>query len=166
MTSTSGINRGWIATELAKVIASERALAADFNARAESPPDPSLSVLYHEISAADERHVSLLEAIATRYGNIPTRSEGAGAGGPLGWVREKVAGLGASLSDRLSQDLAAKADAIHRQSAWVHAFEALGDEESALALAEAVTADQTHQNALFDALKRFVEQGARGVTGS
>jgi hypothetical protein len=161
MPLTTEIDRAWIATELVKLIASERALAADFKARAEFPPDPSLSVLYHEIEADDERHIAVLEAIATRYGNTPTRSDELGVGGALDWVREKVVGLGANPSDRLSQDLAAKADLIHRQTAWVHALEGLGDEESACALAAIVVEDRNHHAALLENLKRFVAQGCK-----
>jgi hypothetical protein len=159
--STTAINRTWIVAELTKLIAAERAMAADVKSRAESPPDPSLTVLYHEIAADDERHVTALETIAIRYGYTPSRSEGLGVGETLGRLKDKVAGLGTSAPDRLGQDLLAKADAIHRQTAWAHALEALGDAESARDLAAVLTEDQKHRDALLESLKRMIEQGAR-----
>ena len=53
-------------SEFVKGIHAERSLAADAKATADSPPDPSLGVLYHEIAVADERHVGILETIARR----------------------------------------------------------------------------------------------------
>jgi hypothetical protein len=65
------INRDWIAAEFAKSIVIERTLAANAKSRAESPPEPAFGVLYSEIAAADERHVAIVEKIATRYGHTP-----------------------------------------------------------------------------------------------
>jgi hypothetical protein len=162
MATASTIDRAWITSELVKQIDSERALASDAKARAESPPAPSLSVLYHEIATADERHVGVLEKIATRYGHTPSRSEAGGVAETLGRLRDKVTGLGASNLDILGQDLAAKANAINLRTAWVQAFESLGDAESARELAAIVTEDQAHRDALLEGLKRMVEQAARG----
>ena len=129
MATASTIDSTWISSEMVKQIDSERTLAADAKARAESPPSPSLSVLYHEIAAADERHVSALEKIATRYGHTPTRSEAGGVVETLGRIRDRVTGLGSSYMDLLIQDLAAKANAINLRTAWIHGFESLGDAE-------------------------------------
>jgi hypothetical protein len=156
------INRAWIVSELIKIIDSEHALAAGAKTRAESPPDPSLSVLYYEIAAADARHVAILETVATRYGHTPTRSEAVGVGERLGRIKDKVAELGTSAVDLLSQDLTAKADAIHWRTAWLRAFEATGEVESARDLLTVLTEDQAHRDALQEALNRMVEQGARG----
>ena len=160
-TSTT-INRAWIVSELIKIIDSEHALAAGAKIRAESPPDPALSVLYHEIAAADARHVAILETVATRYGHTPTRSEAVGVGERLGRIKDRVAELGTSAVDLLSQDLTAKADAIHWRTAWLRAFEATGEVESARDLLTVLTEDQAHRDALQEALNRMVEQGARG----
>ena len=51
----------------------------------------------------------------------------------LGRIRDKVTGLGSTNMDMLIQDLAAKANAINLRTAWIHAFESLGDAESARA---------------------------------
>src|SRR4051812_34130656 len=126
MATASTIDRAWVSSELVKQIDAERTLAADAKARAESPPLPSLSVLYHEIAAADERHVASLEKIATLYGHTPSRSEGGGVVETLGRIRDKVTGLGSTNMDVLIQDLGAKANAIHLRTAWIHAFESLG----------------------------------------
>ena len=165
MATASTIDSTSISSEMVKQIDSERTLAADAKARAESPPSPSLSVLYHEIAAADERHVSALEKIATRYGHTPTRSEAGGVVETLGRIRDRVTGLGSSYMDLLIQDLAAKANAINLRTAWIHGFESLGDAESARELSTIVSEDQAHRDALLEGLKRMVEQAARGETG-
>ena len=67
--------------------------------------------------------------------------------------------------DVLIQDLAAKANAINLRTAWIHAFESLGDAESARELSSIVSEDQAHRDALLEGLKRMVEQAARGETG-
>jgi hypothetical protein len=162
MAATVEINREWIASEFAKGIDAEQSLAADAKATAEAPPDPALSVLYHEIATADERHAAIIETIATRYGHTPSRGVGGGVGGAFGRLKETVAGLGASPLDRLSRDLSAKAGAIHWLVAWVHVFEAIGDAESARELADVLAAERTHCDALQAGLNRLVERGARG----
>ncbi len=156
--ATTAIDRSWIASEILKIIESERSLATDAEARSQSPPMPALAVLYHEIAEQDQRHVAVLEMIATRYGHTPTRSTGEGVGATLGRLKDKVVALGADPTDLLRQDLMAKADAIDFQSAWVHAFESIGDTQSARDLAAVLTEDQAHHDALLEGLKHTLEQ--------
>jgi hypothetical protein len=80
MAQTPSMDRAWISSELVKGIEAERSLAADARSRADSPPDPALSVLYHEIAEADDRHAAIVEAIAVRYGHTPSKSAGGGIG--------------------------------------------------------------------------------------
>jgi hypothetical protein len=159
------IDRDWIASELLRIVASERSLATDAKARAESPPMPALAVLYHEIAEQDERHVAVLETIAARYGHTPTRSTGGGVGETLGRLKDKVVALGAAPTDLLRQDLMAKADAIDHQSAWAHALESISDTQSARALAAVVTEDQAHHDALLEGLKAMLDQRTTGNDG-
>jgi hypothetical protein len=163
MNSNFPIDRAWIASELARLIASERTLALEMKNRAESPPDSSLGVIYNEIAADDERHVNVLEMIATRYGHTPSRTEGAGVAETLDRLKDKLARLGVSRSDRLALDLTAKADALHRQTAWAGALEAIGDVEGARGLAAVVAEEQKHRDALVESLKRLIEEEARGI---
>jgi hypothetical protein len=137
--TTTAIDRTWIASEFLKIVDSERSLATDAKARAELPAMSAFAVLYHEIANQDERHVAVLETIATRYGHTPTPSTGGGVGETLGRLKDKVVALGAGPTDLLRQDLTAKTDAIHWQSAWAHALESIGDAESARDLAAALT---------------------------
>jgi len=58
-------------SELNKGLAAERTLAAEARARAASPPDPTLVVAYNELATAEDRHLLILEKIATRYGRTP-----------------------------------------------------------------------------------------------
>src|SRR6185437_6220355 len=100
-------------SEFSKGIDAEQALVDEAKARAESPPDPSLGVLYHEIAEADERHRSIVETIATRYGHTPSRSMTGGIGETIGRLKEKVSEMGSSPMQRIAHDLAAKANVIH-----------------------------------------------------
>jgi hypothetical protein len=131
MATASPVNQTWIASEQVKLLDIERALADGAKARADSPPDPTLGVVYREIAAADERHAAAVETIATWYGHTPAR----GVGEAIGRLKEKVGELGSGPLDRLAHDLAAKAEAIHWLVAWVGTLEALGDGASARALA-------------------------------
>lgn len=160
MASASSINRAWIATEFSKGIDAERSLLEEAKARAESPPDPSLGVLYHEIAVADARHMSIVETIATRYGHTPSRSAGGGIGETLGRLRDKVTEIGSSPLQRISYDLREKANAIHWSSAWVHTFQTIGDAESARELSAVLTEEKAHRDALQEGLNRMVAQGA------
>ena len=163
--ASTAIDRAWIASELLKIVGSERSLAADARVRAESPPLPELTVLYHEIADQDERHVAILETIATRYGHTPTRFTGGGIGETLGLLKDKVVAIGASPTDLLRQDLTAKAEAIDWQSAWAHALESIGDAESARDLATVMAEDKAHHDALLEGLKRVFSARALGSDG-
>jgi hypothetical protein len=163
MATASPVNRTWITSELVKLLEIERALADGAKARADSPPDPSLGVVYREIAAADERHAAAVETIATRYGHTPARGVGGGVGEALGRLKEKVGELGSGPLDRLARDLAAKAEAIHWLAAWVGTLEALGDAASARELAAVLAEEQRHRDALQAGLNRLVEVEARGA---
>ena len=164
MAQPPSINRVWIAAELVKGIDAERALAIDAKARAESPPDAVLSVLYHEIAAADERHVTVVETIAARYGHTPSPSAAGGIGRALGHLRDKFVGSSSDVSDQLLLDVTAKAQSVHWHTAWVHASRSHRRQrepfrESSTVLSE----EQAHRDALQQGLNRVIEQQARGV---
>jgi hypothetical protein len=160
--TTTAIDRAWIATELLKIVEAERSLVGDSKARAEAPPDPALSVLYHEIAEQDERHVAILETIATRYGHTPKRSTRGGVGETLGRLKGKVVSMGAAPTDLLRQDLLAKTEANQWQSAWVHTLERIGDAQSAREMTDILNEDQSHQDALLEGLKRMLAQRVSG----
>ena len=152
------IDREYITSELGKGLAAERTLAAEARARAESPPDPTLSLIYNELARAEDCHHRILETIATRYGHTPTRDTGGGnIGGMFGWLRGKVTELGSSPFDRLTYDLVARASSVLWYTAWVHAFQSLGDAESARELAAVLTEKRAHCEALQGGLNRLVE---------
>lgn len=159
-TASTPINRDWIASEFSKGIDSERTLADEAKARSDSPPDPALGGLYHEIAAADERHQRVVETIATRYGHTPSRSVAGGIGETLGRLKDKVNDLATTSLQRVSHDLAGKANAIHWYTAWIPTFQALGDAESARELSIILAEEQAHRDALQEALSRMVAQGA------
>ena len=163
MAQPSSIDRVWIAAELVKGIDAERSLAIDAKARADSPPDAVLSVLYHEIAAADERHATIVETIACRYGHTPSQSVGGGVGRAWGHLRDRFVGLGSDVLDQLILDVTAKAQSVHWHAAWVHAFGAIGDSESARELSALLSEEQAHRDALQQGLNRVVEQQARGA---
>ena len=164
--ATPAHDRTWIASEFLKLVDSERSLATDAKVRAESPPMPSLAVLYHEIADQDARHVTVLETIATRYGHTPTHSAGGGVGGALGRLKDKVLAIGSHPTDLLRHDLSAKADVIHWQSAWVDALQSIGDAVSARDLAAVLTEDQAHHHALLDGFKGMLVQQATVATAA
>ena len=162
MAQPASIDRAWIAVELVKGIDAERSLAVDAQSRADSPPDAALSVLYHEITAADERHATIVEKIAVRYGHTPSQTSSGGLGQALGQLRDRFVGLGSDGLDQLILDVTAKAQSIHWHAAWVHVFGAVGDNESARELLAVLTEEQAHRDALQQGLNRLVEQHARG----
>ncbi len=160
----SSTDRDWIASEFSKGVEAEQTMAADAKVRVESPPDPTLTVLYGEIADADARHVKGVETIAVRYGHTPSKSAGGGIGEALGRLKDRVADsvLGHNPQGVVAEDLVAKANAIHWYAAWSHTFEALGDTESAREIAAILTEEVAHRDALQSALNRLVERGARG----
>jgi len=162
MSTASTVQRDWIATEFSKGIAAEHDLIAEAKARAQSPPDPALRVLYNEIATADERHRGVVETIATRYGHTPTHSVAGGIGESFGRLKEKVGEIGSTPLQRVSHDLTAKANAIHWYTAWVAAFEAIGDAESARDLGSVLAEEKSHRDALQEGLNRMVSLGASG----
>jgi len=162
MASRTEIDRDWISKEFSKGIDAEKELLEDAKARAESPPDPSLGVLYHEIAAADERHRAIIETIATRYGHVPARSVAGGIGETLGRLKDKVSEIGSSPMQLISHDLNMKANAVHWSTAWALAFESIGDAESARELSAVLTEQKSHCVALQDGLNRLVLRGATG----
>ena len=161
MGQTTSVARSLIAAEFVKGMDLERALAANAKARAESPPDPALGVLYHEIAAADERHAMILETIATRYGHTPSRGAGGAVGRVWEQLKDKVGKLNSSALDQLSGDQSAKAQSVHWYTAWVHAFGAIGETESARELAVVLAEERSHLDALQQGLNWMVEQQAR-----
>ncbi len=156
------IHREWIASEFSKGIDAERDMATEAKSRAETPPEPSLSVLYHEIAEADERHRSAVETVAVRYGFTPSRSLGGGLGEVFGRLKDKVGEMGAHPHERIAHDLAVKANAVHWYTAWVAAFEEIGDTESARELAAILTEEKSHRDALQEALNRVIAREAGG----
>ncbi len=162
VSATTTVQRDWIATEFSKGLDAEQALIDEARARAESPPDPSFQVLYHEIAAADERHKVVIETIATRYGHNPVRSVAGGIGETLGKLKDKVGSIGSSPLQTVAGDLAAKANAIHWYIAWIHAFELIGDTDSSKALATVLEEETSHRDALQEGLNRLVAVGATG----
>jgi len=159
MANATSINRNWVASEFSKGIAYEQAMLEEAKARSDSPPEPSLGVLYHEIATADERHRGIVETIAARYGYTPTRSMTGGIGETLGRIKEKVAELGSSPFQLVAHDLNSKANAIHWTAAWIHTFENIGDAVSARELAVVLTEDKAHHEALQGSLNRLILQG-------
>ena len=160
MATAPSINREWILAEFSKGIEAEESLRAHAKAHASNPPDPTLGVLYNEIAAADGRHKVIVETIATRYGYNPGQSTGFGIGGTLGRLREKVGEMGATPQSRIEHDLSSKASAIHWSTAWVHAFQSIGDSESARELAAVLAEQKSHHDALQEGLNRLVARGA------
>jgi len=160
MATATTVQRDWIATEFSKGIEAEQSLIDEARSRADAPPDPALQVLYNEIATADERHRGIVETIATRYGHTPTHSVAGGIGETLGRLKEKVGEIGSTALQKVSHDMAAKANAIHWYTAWIAAFEAIGDAESARELAAVLTEEKAHRDALQEGLNRMVTQGA------
>jgi len=162
MATAGTIDREWIATEFSKGIEAEQSLMDVAKARAESPPDPALGVMYHEIAAADGRHRGIVETIATRYGHTPSRSVAGGISEALGRIKDKVGEMGSTPLQRVSSDLLAKANAIHWYTAWIQTFQAIGDAESAKELTVVVTEEKAHHDALQESLSRLIQRGATG----
>jgi hypothetical protein len=163
MATVTPIQRDWIATEFSKGIHSEQEFAETARERGESPPTPSLQILYNELAVADERHRTILETIAARYGQTPSKSVGSGIGQTLERLKIKVSDLGASPMRIVSGDLTAKANAIHWYVAWIKTFESIADTHSARELAAVLIEEKAHRDALQEGLNQLVLQGATGM---
>jgi len=164
MATAPSINREWIAAEFSKGIDAEQSLHADALATSQSPPDPSLGVLYHEIAEADKRHVVIIETIAARYGHVPSQGGSGGVSGAIGRLKQRVSELGSSPLQMIEHDMSAKASSIHWTTAWVHAFQSIGDAESARELAAVLTEEKAHHDALQEGFNRLVARGAGSTT--
>ena len=164
MATAPSINRDWIADEFSKGIDFERTLQADALATAQAPPEPSFGVLYHEIAEADKRHVAIIETIAARYGHVPSQSGTGGVSGAIGRLKNKVSEIGSTPLQLIEHDMGAKASAIHWTTAWVHAFQAIGDAESARELAAVLIEEKSHHDALQQGFNRLVARGAGATT--
>ena len=162
MATAHQVNREWIASQFSRGIEAERSMEADAKDTSASPPDPSLGVLYHEISEADGRHRLIVETIATRYGYNPSGGHSGGITGSIKHLREKVSEMGSSPQQRIEHDLSAKASAIHWSTAWVHTFQSIGDAESARELTAVLTEEKVHHDALQEGLNRFIARAALG----
>jgi hypothetical protein len=163
MATATPIRRDWIATEFSKGIQAEQDFVETARERGESPPAASLQVLYHELAVADERHRTIVETIAARYGHTPSKGMGAGIGQTLGRLKMKVGDIGASPLRIVGEDLKAKANAIHWYVAWIKTFESIGDPDSARELAAVLTEEKAHRDALQEGLNRLVRQEATGM---
>ncbi|WP_435019605.1 hypothetical protein TA3x_001382 [Tundrisphaera sp. TA3] len=164
MATAPSINRDWIAAEFSKGIDAEQSLHDDALATAQSPPDPAFGVLYHEIAEADKRHIAAIETIAARYGHVPSQGGSGGVSGALGRLKQKVSEIGSTPLQVIEQDMLAKASAIHWMTAWLGAFEAIGDAESARELASLLTEEKAHHDALQQGFNRLVARGAGATT--
>jgi len=160
MATASAINRPWIAEEFSKGIEAMEGLLAIAKERAASPPDDSLSVLYHEIASEDEHHRDIVETIAIRYGHTPARSVAGGIGETLGRLKERVGDMVCTPLHRVGHDLMVKANCIHWCNAWIEAFQAIGDSESAQELSTVLASEKAHRDALQQGLNRMVMHGA------
>jgi hypothetical protein len=155
------INQNWVVAELVKLVDAEYCTAGGTGPNPKTPPHESLSCVYHEMAAADERHAETIKTIATRYGYVPVRGGGGGIGEAFGRLRDQFAALGSGPIDRLMGDLLAKAQAIHRYTAWAQLFETMGDSTSRDDLAAITAEEQVHLDALQTVLNRLVEEAAR-----
>ena len=162
MATGHSIRRDWIASEFSKGIQAEADFAETAKLRGASPPTVSLQVLYNEIAIADDRHRSIVETIAARYGHAPSTSMSAGIGQTLGRLKMKVGDMGATPLQLLSDDLATKANAIHWYVAWIKTFESINDASSARELAAVLTEEKAHQNALQEEFEPARSSGRDG----
>jgi hypothetical protein len=80
----------------------------------------------------------------------------------LGHLKDRIAELGSNTLDQMILDVTAKAQSVHWYDAWIHAFGAIGDPDSARELSAVLAEEQAHRDALQSGLNRMVEQAARG----
>lgn len=165
MDASKTVDRDWIVAQFSRGIDAERTLGADAEATAESPPDPTLAVLYHQIAREDARHAEVVERIAARYGHEASTHKPGVLGGTLGRLKDAVAEIGSSPQQRLEHDLAAKSTSIHWSTAWVYAFDQVGDAESVRELSEVLAEEKAHHDALQQGLNLLLARGAQGQSG-
>lgn len=146
--ASPAINKTWVVAELVKLIDAEYCIAGGAGPNSKTPPHESLSCVYHEMAAADERHAEEIKTIATRYGYVPVKGTGGGIGEAFGRLKDTFAALGSDPIDRLMGDLLAKAEAIHRYEAWAQVFEAIGDNASGEELMAIRAEEQLHLDTL------------------
>ncbi|WZP00465.1 hypothetical protein EP7_002109 [Isosphaeraceae bacterium EP7] len=161
-TPTVTIDRAWILEQFSKGVDSLDGMKTEAEARAQSPPDAELALLYSEIAKSVARHREVVSTIAARYGDTPSRGAGGGIGEAIGRIKDKVGEMGASSLDLVGKDLGAKSNAIHWSRAWVEAFAAIGDTQSSEELATVLAEEETHRDALQKVLATLVTRGARG----
>ena len=154
------IDRDWIVTQFSRGIDAVRSMHADAVSTADSPPDPSLAVLYHQIAEEDERHATIIETIATRYGYQSTASR---SGGFFERIKDAVAEIGSTPQQRLEEDLTAKASAMHWTAGWIFAFQKIGDITSADELSKVLIEEKAHHDALQQGLNLLLAKGAQGL---
>jgi hypothetical protein len=159
--ATPAVNKDWVVAELIKLVDAERWIAGGTGPQPKTPPHETLTCVYHEMAAADERHVEAIKTIATRYGYVPVRDSGGGIGEAIGRLKDRFAAIGSSPIDRLVGDLMAKAEAVHRYTAWAQVFETMGDTRSGEELARITAEEQVHIDTLQTVLNRLIEEAAR-----
>ena len=55
------VNQDWAVTQLVKLVDAERSMAGGTGPNPKTPPHESLSCVYYEMSAADERHAQAIK---------------------------------------------------------------------------------------------------------
>jgi rubrerythrin len=163
MTRAPACDRGWIAGELSKAIEAEASRAARHESQAESPPDPGLAALYHEMAEAGCRHRDALELVAIRYGHTPARSAPGAIRGIIDKVKTAIGDSTSDASERVAADLSEAAGAVHRYTAWAQALKALGDEQGACELTKIIDEESGHCGRLQEALNRLIREAAERV---
>ncbi len=162
MAKVKSIDREWIVAQFSKGIDAEQSLESHAESTAKSPPDPSLAVLYHQIAKEDKHHAEIIKIIAARYGHEPSPNKSGGLTGTLERIKGAVTEIGSTPQQRLEHDLTAKASAIHWTTAWVYAFEQIGDAPSAEELGVVLAEEKAHHDALQQGLNLLLAQGAKG----
>ncbi len=155
------VNKDWVVAELVKLIDAEYWIAGGAGPTSKTPPHESLSCVYHEMAAADERHAEAIKTIAARYGYVPVRGGGGGIGEAIGRLKDQFAAIGSDPIDRLMADLLAKAEAVHRYTAWAQVLETMGDVTSGEELAAIIAEEQVHLQTLQNVLIHLIEERAR-----
>jgi hypothetical protein len=161
-TTTATADRDWILEQFTKGIDSLESMKTDAQARADSPPDQELALLYSEIAKSVSTHREVVSTIAARYGYTPSRVAGGGIGEAIGRIKDKVGEMRSSALELVGKDLGEKSNAIHWTRAWVEAFAAIGDTQSSLELTTVLTEEERHRDALQKVLGTLVTRGARG----